>query len=72
MRIYSPMKNSNNKNFAIMATKITGQTHRQKKLPCQDFFVCKKYKNRVIAVVSDGAGSAKFGNIGAKIICETL
>lgn len=46
--------------------------HQHKNLPCQDFFkFCRKGKN-FVAVVSDGAGSAKYGKIGAKTVCETL
>jgi len=65
------IKNLSNKK-SMIATKITGPAHKQKNLPCQDFFAYKKKNNRIIAVVSDGAGSAKFGKIGAKIICETV
>lgn len=65
------MRNNRNRIKAVCAT-LTGPLHTARGMPCQD---CCKYgragKN-FIAVVSDGAGSAKYGKIGAKIICETL
>lgn len=65
------MKNSH-KHIQVIASSITGIYHKNNSLPCQD---CHKFvasKNKLVAVVSDGAGSAKYGKIGAKIVCETL
>ena len=61
-----------NEHTQILSVSIQGALHRAKDLPCQDYHCSKKIKNKLIAVVSDGAGSAKYGKIGAKIICETL
>ena len=55
----------------VVAASITGQLHQTQKLPCQDYFCHAKGKN-FVAVISDGAGSAKYGKIGAKKLCETL
>ena len=55
----------------VVAASIAGQLHRIQKLPCQDYFCHVKDKN-FVAVISDGAGSAKHGKIGAKKLCETL
>ncbi len=63
------MKNS--KKTRVIATCVAGTLHLNKKTPCQDYFAYKKGKN-LVAVVSDGAGSAKHGRIGAKTVCETL
>lgn len=60
------------KTIRVVATKITGGLHQAKKTPCQDFYQYACSGNKLVAVVSDGAGSAKYGKIGAKIICETL
>lgn len=51
---------------------VRGALHKAKDLPCQDSFSCKSKGNKVVAVISDGAGSAKYGKIGAKTVCETL
>ena len=59
-------------NIRVIATKITGRLHQAKKTPCQDFYHYACSGNKLVAVVSDGAGSAKYGKIGAKLICETL
>jgi len=59
-------------NIRVIATKITGSLHEAKQTPCQDFYHYACSGNKLVAVVSDGAGSAKYGKIGAKMICETL
>lgn len=60
------------KRIKVIATKITGGLHSAKKTPCQDFYHYACSGNKLVAVVSDGAGSAKYGKIGAKIVCDTL
>ena len=51
---------------------VRGNLHSAKNLPCQDYCASKINKNKMVAVVSDGAGSAKYGKIGARIVCETV
>ena len=60
-----------NKVKVISAT-IQGPLHSNKNLPCQDYCCHTTAGKNFVAVVSDGAGSAKFGKIGAKIVCNTL
>lgn len=55
----------------IVAATVRGFTHSKYQQPCQDYNRYVLGKN-LVAVVSDGAGSAKFGKIGAKIICDTI
>ncbi|MBE6448626.1 MAG: protein phosphatase 2C domain-containing protein [Alphaproteobacteria bacterium] len=63
------MKNS--RSLRVVSASVKGAAHSHLKQPCQDYSLYKSGKN-FVAVVSDGAGSAKFGKIGARIVCETL
>lgn len=65
------MKMQNNK-IKVVAASVCGPMHKYCKLPCQDYFKHNLQGKNFIAVVSDGAGSAKYGKIGAKVICNTL
>ena len=56
----------------VLSTSVKGALHRAKSIPCQDYSCSKTNQNKLVAVVSDGAGSAKYSKIGAKIICNTL
>ncbi len=56
----------------IVAASVVGPYHKTKGLQCQDCFDFFQSSSRIVAVVSDGAGSAKYGKIGAKNVCETL
>ena len=63
---------SNNERIHELSTSIRGPLHKSLGLPCQDYSCARSTKNKLVAIVSDGAGSAKHSKIGAKIICETL
>jgi hypothetical protein len=62
----------NNGQIQVVSATIKGALHKAKGLPCQDYGCFKKTKDKVVAIVSDGAGSAKYSKIGAKVVCETL
>lgn len=55
-----------------LATSIVGPLHEARKMPCQDYCRYNDKGKNFVAIVSDGAGSAKYGKIGARIVCETL
>ena len=46
----------------------TGSYHERN----QDSFLCEKYKDGVILVVSDGMGSKSLSHYGSKCLCESI
>jgi hypothetical protein len=62
-------------NWKVIGTSVVGSSHAQSSAPCQDscFYhvTTDGSGNEVfVALVSDGAGSAQFGEIGSEIACE--
>lgn len=64
------MKTKKN-DIRIVAASVVGAQHLHNQVPCQDYYKHVKARN-LVATVSDGAGSAKYGKIGARIVCETI
>ncbi len=65
------MKNNNNK-IKVYTACVTGPIHLSRGQKCQDYCRYSTRGANFVAVVSDGAGSTKYGRIGAKIVCDTL
>jgi hypothetical protein len=53
-----------------------GSSHINSQLECQDHALCKEFNNNgeniLVAVVADGAGSAKEAKLGARINCNVF
>lgn len=58
--------------WKAIARSTVGTSHIKQQLPCQDYGGCKILNNVIIGAVADGAGSAKYADIGAKIAVETV
>lgn len=56
---------------AIARSKI-GTSHLKQQIPCQDYSDYRVFNNVILGAVADGAGSAKFADIGAKLAVQTL
>ena len=59
-------------NIKVLAASLAGPLHNSKNLPCQDYCKFSTEGKNFVAVVSDGAGSSKYGKIGARVVCNTL
>lgn len=58
--------------WKAIARSAAGTSHLKQQLPCQDYGGCKIRNHVIVGAVADGAGSAKYADIGAKIAVETV
>lgn len=58
--------------WKAIARYATGTSHLKQQLPCQDYGGCKILNNMIVGAVADGAGSAKYADIGANLAVETV
>ena len=58
--------------FKIIAASATGQTHLANNKPCEDSFFYLSDEKRVVAIVADGAGSAKKALVGATFVARRI
>jgi hypothetical protein len=52
--------------WKAVARSATGTSHLKQQIPCQDYGDCKVLNDVIIGAVADGAGSAKYADIGAQ------
>ena len=57
-----------NKKIKVLSATVKGSLHKAKDLPCQDYSKSCQKNNKLVAIVSDGAGSAKYSKISATIV----
>ncbi len=71
MKIRAIGMTSKKNNFKVVSASVAGALHLSNNQPCQDYCQYKCGKN-LVAVLSDGAGSVKYGKIGARVLCNKL
>ncbi|MBW4497753.1 MAG: protein phosphatase 2C domain-containing protein [Oscillatoria princeps RMCB-10] len=57
--------------WKAIASSATGTSHKQGAIPCQDYGDYVTVEDIIVGAVADGAGSAKYSHIGAKLAVET-
>lgn len=51
--------------WKAIARSATGTSHLKQQMPCQDYGSYKILNNVMVGAVADGAGSAKYADVGA-------
>lgn len=57
--------------WRAIAYSATGRLHQQQQRPCQDYSQYRLLESMVIGAIADGAGSARYAEVGAKLAVET-
>ncbi|BAU63988.1 hypothetical protein STA3757_13570 [Stanieria sp. NIES-3757] len=57
--------------WKAIARSAMGTSHQKQEMPCQDYGSYKILDDVIIGAVADGAGSAKYADIGAKLAVKT-
>lgn len=59
--------------WRVAGASVTGASHQEDGQPCEDAWLVRQVSNGfVVAVVSDGAGSARMGAYAARAICDAF
>lgn len=58
--------------WRVFGASVVGKSHLDKGLPCQDAHAHANVGESLVAVVCDGAGSARHSELGAQFVANTL
>jgi hypothetical protein len=58
--------------WKAIARSAIGTSHQKQQMPCQDYGGYKILNDVIIGAVADGAGSAKYADIGAKLAAKSI
>lgn len=58
--------------WRAIARYAPGTSHLKLNMPCQDYGDYRIFNDVIVGAVADGAGSAKYSDIGAKLAVETV
>lgn len=58
--------------WRVFGASVTGKSHLDKAIPCQDAHAHVQVGGSLVAVVCDGAGSARHSELGAQFVASTL
>jgi serine/threonine protein phosphatase PrpC len=58
--------------WKAVARSAVGTSHQEQKIPCQDYGNYQIFDDVIVGAVADGAGSAKYSDIGSKLAVETV
>ncbi|MEH1941571.1 MAG: PP2C family serine/threonine-protein phosphatase [Nostoc sp.] len=59
-------------NWKAVARSAIGTSHQNQGIVCQDYGDYRIFNDVIVGAVSDGAGSAKYSDIGSKLAVETV
>ena len=63
---------TNKANWILSGASVAGESHLKKDIPCQDHFEIVNHNDKIISVVCDGAGSAKYAQKGANLFSKYI
>ena len=58
--------------WTIYSARVTGAAHIEEGLPCQDAFAVETVGDVLVAVVADGAGSARYSDEGSRALSDAV
>lgn len=58
--------------WKAVASSATGTSHKNQGIPCQDRGNYRIFNDVIVGAVADGAGSAKYSDVGSKLAVETV